>query len=47
MTNELGKGVNLGPEFVEQLMPGALDRATINEQLEALKKAIVERALGG
>lgn len=29
-----------------QLVPGTLDRASINEQLAALKKAIFERALG-
>lgn len=32
------------PELIRQLVPGALDRATINEQLAALKKAIFERA---
>ncbi len=44
---EPGKGLNLDPELIKQLVPGTLDRATINEQLAALKKAIFERALGG
>lgn len=47
ITVEPGKGLNLGPELINQLVPGTLDRATINEQLAALKKAIFERALGG
>ncbi|MDN7684191.1 DNA (cytosine-5-)-methyltransferase [Burkholderia cenocepacia] len=47
MTIEPGKGLNLDPELIKQLVPGTLDRATINEQLAALKKAIFERALGG
>lgn len=42
-----GKGLNLDPELIKQLVPGTLDRPTINEQLAALKKAIFERALGG
>ena len=46
-TVEPGKGLNLDPELIKQLVPGTLDRATINEQLAALKKAIFERALGG
>ncbi|MBU9123473.1 IS256 family transposase, partial [Burkholderia multivorans] len=45
-TVEPGKGLNLDPELIKQLVPGTLDRATINEQLAALKKAIFERALG-
>ncbi|MCO1362912.1 IS256 family transposase (plasmid) [Burkholderia multivorans] len=44
---EPGKGLNLGPELIKQLVPGTLDRASINEQFAALKKAIFERALGG
>ncbi len=47
VTIEPGKGLNLDPELIKQLVPGTLDRATINEQLAALKKAIFERALGG
>ncbi|MDN7400778.1 transposase, partial [Burkholderia multivorans] len=47
MPVEPGKGLNLEPELIKQLVPGTLDRATINEQLAALKKAIFERALGG
>ncbi len=47
MTIEPGKGLNLAPELIKQLVPGPLDRATINEQLAALKKAIFERAPGG
>ncbi|CAG9245437.1 hypothetical protein BDI4_1810004 [Burkholderia diffusa] len=47
VTIEPGKGLNLDPELIKQLAPGRLDRATINEQLAALKKAIFERALGG
>ncbi|WP_224052114.1 IS256 family transposase, partial [Burkholderia cepacia] len=47
VTIEPGKGLNLDPELFKQLVPGTLDRATINEQLAALKKAIFERALGG
>lgn len=47
VTVEPGKGLNLDPELIRQLVPGTLDRATINEQLAALKKAIFERALGG
>ncbi|EDT42881.1 transposase mutator type [Burkholderia ambifaria MEX-5] len=47
VTIELGKGLNLDPELIKQLVPGTLDRAMINEQLTALKKAIFERALGG
>lgn len=43
---EPGRGLNLDPELIKQLVPGTLDRATINEQLAALKKAIFERALG-
>ncbi|KGX17197.1 putative transposase [Burkholderia pseudomallei] len=42
MTIEPGKGLN--PELIKQLVPGTLERATINEQLAALKKAIFERA---
>ncbi|VWC35866.1 transposase, mutator type [Burkholderia lata] len=42
-----GKGLIPDPELIKQLVPGTLDRATINEQLAALKKAIFERALGG
>ncbi|WP_321874850.1 hypothetical protein [Burkholderia cenocepacia] len=37
VTIEPGKGLNL--ELIKQLVPGTLDRATINEQLAALKKA--------
>ncbi|MCO1422820.1 hypothetical protein L0Y97_29465 [Burkholderia multivorans] len=44
---EPGKGLNLDPELIKQLVPGTLDRASINEQFAALKKAIFERALGG
>jgi len=47
VTIEPGKGLNLDPELIKQLVPGTLDRATIDEQLAALKKAIFERALGG
>ncbi|AJY41330.1 transposase, Mutator family protein [Burkholderia humptydooensis] len=47
VTIEPGKGLNLDPELIKQPVPGTLDRATINEQLAALKKAIFERALGG
>ncbi len=47
VTIEPGKGLNLDPELIKQLVPGTLDRATINEQLAALKKAIFGRALGG
>ncbi|WP_175917396.1 IS256 family transposase [Burkholderia pyrrocinia] len=47
VTIEPGKGLNLGPELIKQLVPGTLDRATINELLAALKRAIFERALGG
>ncbi|CAG9247717.1 hypothetical protein BDI4_210032 [Burkholderia diffusa] len=47
VTIEPGKGLNLGPELIKQLVPGTLDRTTINEQLAALKKVIFERALGG
>ncbi|MDR8881918.1 hypothetical protein FEP63_02366 [Burkholderia multivorans] len=47
VTIEPGKGLNLDPELIKQLVPGTLDRATINERLAALKKAIFERALGG
>nr|WP_205710503.1 hypothetical protein [Burkholderia cepacia] len=36
--------MNLDSELIKQLVPGTLDRATINEQLAALKKAIFERA---
>ncbi|MDN7638273.1 hypothetical protein QZM12_33275, partial [Burkholderia cepacia] len=43
---EPGKGLNLDSELIKQLVPGTLDRATINEQLAALKKAIFERAGG-
>ncbi len=32
VTIEPGKGLNLDPELIMQLMPGPLDRATINEQ---------------
>ncbi|WP_185626973.1 hypothetical protein [Burkholderia stagnalis] len=39
VTIEPGKGLNLDPELIKQLVPGTLDRATINEQLAALKKA--------
>ncbi|AIP34021.1 transposase, Mutator family protein [Paraburkholderia xenovorans LB400] len=42
-----GQGLDLDPELIKQLVPGTLDRATINEQLAALTKAIFERALGG
>lgn len=42
-----GKGLNLDPELIKQLVPGTLDRPTINEQLAALKKTLLERALGG
>lgn len=45
-TIEPGRGLNLDPELIKQLVPGTLDRTTINEQLAALKKAIFERALG-
>lgn len=38
--------MNLDPELIKQL-PRRLDWATTNEQLAALKKAILERALGG
>ncbi|MET3632114.1 hypothetical protein ABIC51_006974 [Burkholderia sp. 572] len=38
--------MNLDSELIKQLVPGTLDRATINEQLAALKKAIFERAGG-
>ncbi|AJY39557.1 tyrosine recombinase domain protein [Burkholderia humptydooensis] len=38
-TIEPGKGLNLCPELIKQLLPGTLDRATLNEQLAALKKA--------
>ena len=38
--------LNLDPELIKQLVPGTLDRTTINEQLAALKKAVFERALG-
>ena len=44
---EPGKGLNLDPELIKQLVPGTLDRATLTEQLAALKKAIFVRALGG
>lgn len=37
VTMEPGKGLNLDPELIKQLAPGTLDRATINEQLAALK----------
>lgn len=37
VTIEPGKGLNLDPELIKQLVPGTLDRATINEQLAALK----------
>lgn len=47
VTIEPGKGLNLDPELIKQLVPGTLDRATLTEQLAALKKAIFERALGG
>ncbi|ENC7005784.1 TPA: IS256 family transposase, partial [Burkholderia multivorans] len=47
MPVEPGKGLNLDPELIKQLVPGTLDRASINEQFAALKKAIFERALGG
>lgn len=43
---EPGRGLNLAPELIKQLVPGTLDRTTINEQLAALKRAIFERALG-
>ena len=36
--------MNLDSELIKQLVPGTLGRATINEQLAALKKAIFERA---
>ncbi|WP_258181478.1 hypothetical protein [Burkholderia multivorans] len=32
VTIEPGKGLNLDPELIKQLVPGTLDRATINEQ---------------
>ncbi|WP_338861667.1 IS256 family transposase (plasmid) [Mycetohabitans rhizoxinica] len=41
-----GRGLNLDPELIKQLVPGTLERTTINEQFAALKKAIFERALG-
>ena len=44
---EPGKVLNLDSELIKQMVPGTLDRATINEQLAALKKAIFERAGGG
>ncbi|VWD06820.1 transposase, mutator type [Burkholderia lata] len=44
-TVEPGKGLNLDRELIKQLVPGTLDRATINAQLAALKKAIFEHAL--
>ncbi|MCA8126216.1 hypothetical protein LGM75_07620 [Burkholderia multivorans] len=47
VTIEPGKGLNLDLELIKQLVPGTLDRATINEHLAALEKAIFERALGG
>jgi transposase-like protein len=47
VTIEPSKGLNLDPELIKQLVPGTLDRATINEQLDALTKAIFERALDG
>lgn len=46
LTIEPGRGLNLDPELIKQLVPGTLERATLNEQLAALKKAIFERALG-
>lgn len=47
VTIELGKELNLDQELIKQLVPETLHRATINEQLAALKKVIFERALGG
>jgi putative transposase len=53
VTTEPGKGLNLDLdldldlELIKQLAPGTPHRATINQQLAALKKAIFERALGG
>ncbi|KWF20840.1 IS256 family transposase [Burkholderia pseudomultivorans] len=47
MTIEPGKALNVDPELIKQLVPGMLDRATINEQLSARKTALFERALGG
>lgn len=47
VTIELSKGLNLDPELIKQLVPGTPERATIDEQLAALKKAIFERAPGG
>ena len=43
---EPGQGLNLDPELIKQLVPGMLDRSTLEVQLRALKKAIFERALG-
>ncbi|WP_217591344.1 hypothetical protein [Burkholderia sp. GbtcB21] len=33
VTIEPGKGLNLDPELIKQLVPGTLDRATINDSL--------------
>jgi hypothetical protein len=41
-----GQELESGPELIKQLVPGTLDRATLNERLAALKKAIFECALG-
>ncbi|CAJ3942376.1 Transposase mutator family [Burkholderia pseudomallei] len=40
VTIEPSKGLNLDPELIKQLVPGTPERATIDEQLAALKKAI-------
>ncbi|MBM5589475.1 hypothetical protein GSH10_02190 [Burkholderia pseudomallei] len=39
--------MNLDPELIKQLAPGTPERAMLDEQLAALKKAIFERAPGG
>ncbi|VBJ74421.1 Transposase mutator family [Burkholderia pseudomallei] len=47
VTIEPSKGLNLDPELIKQLAPGTPERAMLDEQLAALKKAIFERAPGG
>ncbi len=47
MAIEPGYGWNRDPDLIKQLVPGTLDRVTINEQLATLKKANLERALDG
>ncbi|OMG73959.1 transposase [Burkholderia ubonensis] len=44
VTIEPGKGLNPDPELIKQLVPGTLDRATINEQLAARNRQDLSRA---